>query len=200
MRSAVDIDGVLAAGRIPVVFPAAVVLSVVLILLAGSPSAAGDLVLNELLAVGGDLADEDGDFSDWIEIHNRGASAVELDGWYLTDDAADLRKWRFPPVTLSAGGYLVVFASDKDRAEAGEELHTSFRLSSTGEYLALVMPDGASLVDAFAPAYPEQYDDVSFGIEQAVQGEVLIGAESPARYLVPAGGEPDGWADRGFDD
>ena len=61
------------------------------------------------------LADEDGHFSDWIEIHNPGDSAINLAGYYLTDDPQLLTKWRFPSVSLPAGGYLVVFASGKNR-------------------------------------------------------------------------------------
>ena len=48
------------------------------------------------------LADEDGEFSDWIEIRNT-EGAVNLDGWYLTDDADELTKWRVPAVTLDDG-------------------------------------------------------------------------------------------------
>ena len=44
---------------------------------------------------------------------------IDLSGWYLTDDAADLTQWQFPDVTLATGEYLVVFASGKDRAVAG---------------------------------------------------------------------------------
>src|ERR1041384_311957 len=61
------------------------------------------------------LADEDGSFEDWIEIHNKGTNTVNLAGWYLTDDALNLAKWEFPWTNLAANGYLVVFASNKDR-------------------------------------------------------------------------------------
>ncbi|MDP6380305.1 MAG: lamin tail domain-containing protein, partial [Phycisphaerae bacterium] len=82
------------------------------------------------------LADENTDYSDWLEVHNAGDVSMNLDGWYLTDDAGDLTKWQFPSRTLNAGDYLVIFASDKDRT--GAELHTNFKLSGGGEYLALV--------------------------------------------------------------
>src|SRR5689334_11803525 len=54
------------------------------------------------------LADEDGVFADWIEIHNPGGAAINLSGYFLTDDPLVLTKWAFPPVALSPGGYLVV--------------------------------------------------------------------------------------------
>ena len=109
-------------------------------------------------------ADADGDFSDWIEIHNPDAAAVPLAGYHLTDDPTDLTKWTFPAVTLDAGGYLVVFASNKDRTDPGSELHTNFRLGASGEYLALVAPDGTTVLSEFAPVFPPQFDDQSFGL------------------------------------
>ena len=83
------------------------------------------------------LLDEDGDSSDWIEIHNPDTAAVSLAGWYLTDDAKDLRKWQFPDVSLPAGGFLVVFASDRNRRDPKAELHTNFELDGGGEFLGL---------------------------------------------------------------
>lgn len=109
------------------------------------------------------LSDEDGDFSDWIELHNTSGSAVNLSGWYLTDDDQELDLWQFPSTTLNAGEYLVVFASDKDRAVSGSELHTNFKLKSSGEYLALVQPDGVTVISDYAPEYPDQFEDISFG-------------------------------------
>ena len=70
-------------------------------------------VINEFLASNnGEIQDEDGDFSDFIELSNRGDQAVNLAGWYLTDDAGDLNKWQFPSINLAPGQYLVVFASE----------------------------------------------------------------------------------------
>jgi hypothetical protein len=57
------------------------------------------------------LHDEDGDPSDWIELYNADpASTVSLNGWFLTDDAGHLSKWRFPNVGIGPQQYLVVFA------------------------------------------------------------------------------------------
>src|SRR5688572_14140322 len=100
-------------------------------------------IISEFMADNGNtLADQDGAFSDWIEIHNPTPNTVNLDGYYLTDDASLPLKWRIPSVTLPASGNLVVFASGKDRAVAGQELHTNFELDAAGDYLALVKPDG----------------------------------------------------------
>jgi len=91
------------------------------------------VVISEFMASNArTLADADGDFSDWIELQNLGTEATNLDGWFLTDDASLLRKWRLPAVRVSGGGLVLVFASGKDRAVAGQELHTSFRLDADG--------------------------------------------------------------------
>ncbi len=111
------------------------------------------------------LADEDGDFSDWIEIHNPSGKSASLTGWYLTDDAEEPDKWAFPSVTLAAGEYLVVFASGKDRSVAGSELHTSFKLGADGGSLVLVSPGDASGAREFGREYPKQYSDISYGLD-----------------------------------
>jgi len=61
------------------------------------------------------LADEDGEYGDWIELYNAGASAVDLTGYYLTDDAADPDKWEFSNLVIPAGGYEIVFCSSKNK-------------------------------------------------------------------------------------
>jgi hypothetical protein len=128
------------------------------------------------------LVDGDGDYEDWIELHNTGASALDLLNWCLTDDSADLFQWCFTEsVSLAAGGHLVVFASGKSPAPAGQ-YHTLFKLSAGGEYLALVRPDG-TIADEYAPAYPPQTTDVSYGIDDN-------GAE--AFFLMPTPGEANG--------
>ena len=73
------------------------------------------------------LADEDGQFPDWVEIQNPGAAPINLAGYFLTDNSSQLAKWVFPSVTLPGGGYLVVFASGKNRTNNPARLHTSFR-------------------------------------------------------------------------
>jgi spore coat protein CotH len=147
------------------------------------------------------LTDQDGDHSDWIEIHNSGDVAVNLDDWLLTDNSGNLDKWVFPAVSLAPGGYLVVFASGKDRRVAGGELHTNFQLNTSGGYLALVEPDEETIATEFNP-YPEQFADVSFGVTTNIETTTLLANNSAARVLVPdpAGSLPANWTDPLFDD
>ena len=79
----------------------------------------GNVVINEFLAANvstNGLRDEDGDLEDWIELYNRGGTAVNLGGWSLTDDPEQPDLWVLPAVTLGPGQYLLVFASGKDRS------------------------------------------------------------------------------------
>ncbi len=150
--------------------------------LAAWSTARGDVLITEFLANNNTgLADEDGALVDWMELHNNGAEAVSLDGWHLTDNATVPEKWTFPAVSLPAGGYLVVFASGKDRAIPGQNLHTNFSLAAAGEYLALVMPNGTVAME-FAPAFPPQTGDVSYGLVTPVAGA------DRAHFAVPTPG------------
>src|SRR5437868_11455155 len=78
------------------------------------------------------IADEDADYSDWIEIHNPGAAAVVMTDWALTDDATNLTKWKFPNVTMQPGDFLIVWASGKNKRTPGAPLHTNFSLAKGG--------------------------------------------------------------------
>jgi hypothetical protein len=151
---------------------------------------AADPLITEFMASNDEtLRDNDGTSSDWIEIFNPDADPLDLSGWYLTDDAADLTKWQFPTgVTLDAQQYLVVFASDKDRQDADGELHTNFRLSGAGEYLGLVKPDGITIASDLGLDVPEQFTDVSYGYRMADAERRFVQVGSAAQVLVPTDG------------
>lgn len=149
-------------------------------------TASAALSISEIQAVNDiTIRDDDGEYSDWIEIHNSAATAENLDGWHLTDSALRFNKWRFPNISIPAGGYLVVFASGKNRANAtAGPLHTNFKLDAGGEYLALVDP-GGNVVSEFAPTYPAwESSEVSFGRDRNEPS--LIGF-----FTVPTPGAPN---------
>lgn len=147
---------------------------------------AANLIISEFMASNDStLLDQDGASSDWIEIFNAGNEAVDLGGWSLTDDALELTKWSFPSMTLETNQALLVFASGKDRASAGAELHTNFKLSADGEYLALVEADGATIAFDFAPEYPQQFEDVSYGVAMGDALDVLVDDTTLVRTFVP---------------
>jgi hypothetical protein len=120
------------------------------------------------------LTDADGDFSDWIEIHNPNPFVIELGGWHLTDDPLDLQKYAIPALQIPAGGFVVLFASEKPGA-------ISFKLTKEGAYLALSDPRGI-IGQEFAPMFPAQFDDVSYGKS----------SDGSTTYLVPTPGAANG--------
>ena len=158
-----------------------------------------DFVISEFMAINDEtLVDSDGDSSDWIEIHNPTDAIKNLEGWFLTDRAGDLNKWEFPPVSLGSGEFMIVFASAKDRL--GEELHTNFRLSGTGEYLALVQPDESTITTEY-DSYPVQLSDVAYGLDGTAQPTPLVTPDGPVSIFVPTDNALGSqWQQRGFDD
>lgn len=122
---------------------------------------ASHVVISECMADNeSSLADEDGAFSDWIELFNPTPFPVNLGGYHLTDDATDLVKWVIPSIELAAGQRVVLFASGKNPPRLD---HAPFRLNNEGEFLALVAPDGTSIVHAYHP-FPAQRNDISYGL------------------------------------
>lgn len=128
------------------------------------------------------LNDEDGDSSDWIEIHNPDATSVNLAGYRLTNSAVNPTLWTFPSTTLAAGEYLVVFASNKNRAVSGSEHHSNFKISAGGGYLALADSSG-TILSSFN--FPAQSQDVSYGQSQQLNENQLTGTAIP-KILVPS--------------
>ncbi|MGB0644907.1 MAG: lamin tail domain-containing protein, partial [Akkermansiaceae bacterium] len=167
-----------------------------------SPRAIAAPVLVEFMASNdSSLYDEDGQSSDWIEIFNPDPTSADISGWFLTNDPTELDKWELPSgVVLPSGGSLIVFASNKDR-DVGE-LHTNFKLSKeSGGYLALIEGDGQTVANGYTD-YPEQFDDISYGLAQTGSGSdiTIIPENSISRILVPTSDIGTSWHDRLFDD
>ena len=120
--------------------------------------------------------DDQGSYSDWIELHNPTDTPVSLLSYTLTDDPAAPTKWPLPVTTLAPGAFLVVWASGIDQVTA-DGWHASFRLNRGGEYVGLFGPDG-QVVDevTFGP----QLVDVSLGR--------LPGSEQWVAFLNPTPG------------
>ena len=95
------------------------------------------------------LAETAGEHPDYIEIHNRSASPVSLEGWSLSDARERLRKWTFPAVTLPADGYMTVLCCGVDDPE---HLSAGFRLNAAGEEIFLTDPDGVTTAWVQIPA------------------------------------------------
>jgi hypothetical protein len=94
--------------------------------------------------------------SDWIELYNSGNQPVQLNGYYITDNISDPTKWKINvDAVIGAGNYLVIWA---DGLNTG--LHASFKISASGEELALVSPQ---LVILDSLTFGAQELNISFG-------------------------------------
>jgi hypothetical protein len=173
-----------------------------LVLLSLAGIAKGQLTISEFLASNSNsIQDEDSSHEDWIEIRNDSGGTVNLAGWYLSDDSTQPREWALPNWTLNAGNYVVVFASGKNRrppqaapgqdnagTNASPRLHTNFKLSTSGEYLAL-SKDGAEgaleIKQSFNP-YPQQLVDVAYGTQVNTTVSPLLAPGAALKYLVPS--------------
>lgn len=141
-----------------------------------------DVVINEFMSSNFNcIADEDGDYSDWIELYNGGSSTIDLAGYHISDNPANLYRWEFPPYQLEPGGFLIVFASGKDRA-FGPYFHTNFSIDKQGEPLYLLRADNV-IVDSW-PA-------TSLAGNQSY-GRVSDGAFDRCLFTTPTPGSPNG--------
>lgn len=167
---------------------------------------AADVMITEFLADNEiSIEDEAGHREDWIELFNAGDAPASMAGWYLTDDPSDLTKWRLPRIEIDPQQFLIVFASNKDQIKSGLPLHTNFKLSAEGDYLALVHPDGRTVANSFGPNYRAQLADVSYGIAQATETIHLVPERAPATALVVTSDSGAGslgldWTQVDFDD
>ena len=119
------------------------------------------LVLNEVMTSNtSTIADDDGEFNDWIEIYYNGAAAFNLQGYSLSDDAALPMKWVFPEYWIEPGDHLLIWCSDKNRTDINNDLHTNFKISSSGEAIYFNKPNG-TLQDSFPAVI--LLDNVSYG-------------------------------------
>lgn len=148
---------------------------------AASTFASSNVRISEFLALNSSgIVDENGERSDWIEIHNISGRALDLEGWSLTDNEGDPDQWIIPQRLLLADKRLVIFASGKDRSPSNpsENLHTNFKLSGSGEYLGLFEPDGTTATE-FSPAYPSQLPDISYGYDYPANNAMGVFYDTP---------------------
>lgn len=118
-------------------------------------------VINEFMADNDNVvADPAGDYDDWLELYNATDTPFLLSGRYMTDNPANLTKWQFTQDSLyiQPGEFLVIWCDDQ---ETQPGIHTNFKLSKDGEYLALVDTDGVSVIDSIS--FGAQETDIAYG-------------------------------------
>lgn len=139
-------------------------LLILLLLALGNFLGAQTLYVNEFLASNDScIADEYGEYDDWIEIYNPGNTPVDIGGMYITDDLTDPTKWQIPTTapdttTVPPGGFLLLWA---DKQPGQGVLHVNIKLSSGGEQIGLFAPDGSTPIDTLT--FGAQTTDISSG-------------------------------------
>lgn len=130
---------------------------------------AQSLFINEVLTNNTEnLADEDKDYNDWIEIYNAGTDPVQLQGMGLSNDSLQKMKWTFPNYFLLPKAHIIIFASGKNR-KLGHYLHTNFSLNSASSKIYLSDPSGIKIDNFYVPALTSNIsygrkNDGSFGV------------------------------------
>jgi spore coat protein H len=120
-----------------------------------------NMVINEVMSANTTvLADESGDYDDYIELFNAGATTISLYGYFLSDDPTQPWKWRLPDLVVQPGAYLLIWADDE--TEAGS-FHTNFTLDNDGEWLGLYSPAGMLYAPVDTLHMPALGNDQSWG-------------------------------------
>jgi hypothetical protein len=108
------------------------------------PLAVNEVMLNNRSSI----HDEDGQFEDWIEIYNKGDTAINLQGFGLSNNSKQPFFWTFPDTVIQPDSYLIIWASQKNKTVSGEPLHTNFKVKNKDKAVILTDP-GANWQDIF---------------------------------------------------
>ena len=116
------------------------------LLFSKEPTAHTDLVVSEIMTKNRNIPlGPSGGTYRYIEFYNTGASPINLNGYTLTNDVRKPARWTFPNVTIEVDGYLLIFTTGLDLVANGE-LHTNFKLSSSGDEIFLYDNQGRLLL------------------------------------------------------
>ncbi|MCK5129352.1 MAG: lamin tail domain-containing protein [Clostridiales bacterium] len=123
------------------------------------------------------IADEDGDYSDWVELTNVGADPLDISGYALSDNESAAREWIFPDNTIMQPNELIiVFLSGKDKIGEEGEFHASFRLNSMKDTILCANLQG-QVLDVWEILEPG--DDISVGLDTETGQRVFLSHPTP---------------------
>jgi hypothetical protein len=148
------------------------------------------LFINEFMADNDSvIADEFGEYDDWLELYNPGPEPVDLGGMHLTDDLIDPTQFRITDgITIPAESY-VLFWADNDPEQG--PLHTNFRLSKDGDSLGLFGTDDAGNPSLDTYTFGAQTTDISEGrCPDGGDTWLCFAGSTPASTNEPCGAAP----------
>ena len=122
----------------------------------------GKLYITSILTKNDTLKeDNNGEYSDYIELYNGYSYEINLKDYHLSDNEYNTNKWTFPDITINSKEHLIIYATGLDTCNLESRVcHTNFKLNSTGETLTLTDPYG-NIINKFS--YPIQYSDILYG-------------------------------------
>ncbi len=111
-------------------------------------SAQSQVVINEYSAANRDVwTDNYGDDPDWFELYNSGGAAVNLGGYFLTDNPDNLDKWEIPlGFTVNAGETVRIWASGRGESD-GVNHHADFKLTQMRQEFIILSDPGLTILD-----------------------------------------------------
>lgn len=163
-----------------VLFVIAMILTIFVPNLSGSNIKKSKLYISEISASNYSvIQDDDGAYSDYIEIYNGYSRTINLEDYYLSDSEYNTDKWRFPSIEIKPKEYLIVYASGKDKCNLESRVcHTNFKLSDKGEVISLSDLNGNIISKV---SFGEQLSDISYGY---VKGKYTYIEPSPNKSNV----------------
>lgn len=122
----------------------------------------GNLYISEIMADNNStIQDNNGEYSDYIEIYNGNNFKINLKNYYLSNKTYDRHKWNFPDIDINPKEYLIVYASGINECDIEKKIcHTDFKLNKNGEKIILTDKNN-NIINEFI--FPKQYADISYG-------------------------------------
>ena len=130
----------------------------VVLLFFGFQMNAQGVVINEIITSNSAvITDDDGSYEDWVELYNTSSTAINLQGYGLSDLSTNPFQWVFPEYWMEPGEHLLIWCSDKNRTDVNFPLHTNFKISSSGETITLTNSSGVTVDSYPAVVIPQNY-------------------------------------------
>jgi gliding motility-associated-like protein len=93
------------------------------------------------------VADNYGEYNDWVELYNAGPAAVNLVGYYMSDKNSNLQQWAFPSGSIAPGAFLKVICSKRNIVASGF-FHTNFSLVQCKPEKIILSDGGGNIIDS----------------------------------------------------
>jgi hypothetical protein len=115
---------------------------------------------------------------DWIELYNSSDQAVNLKKWSITDNPDKADKYVFSEIWINPGEFLLIYAADREKADSGNSIFTSFELKANEEPVILYNNRKELIDSVYSPCVPQ---DHSLGRKNDTGELVVFSSPTPGR-------------------